>query len=904
MSPDAPPKLRAHLALLGRTLAVLAAVVVPLMATRAGCHDYAPGALRRNLAYALGTAAGLTVAAEDVALLEGGDPVRGRLVAFLGRPAPQAPRDVYLARARLTETGIPLAVAGPWNLSRTREADETDLTVRATRLACASRHAGRVQAVLTYDAGGEDPTLTASWPATERLLDRVTNFQESGAFAGVGRVSLELTAPTKNVRLAFVSDDELWVSHGGRRIVFDAAAATVREGADVARVVTADKGRRTSLITWAVDTVRNLSFVGPEKIAWLEHVVFKAMDRVQVVGAKVTGYDGAKAIAEDLDLKVAEPAPAGGPTVPNWPPQDLAPILPDRMEGEGRWVLRADAYTARQPGLPSPFAETFLRVDAERPFARVYMVVWDPRRIDLHLVPGTDDPQSMSGKPGSGRIPRQGGDLERLAAGFSGGWQTVHGHFGMRAQGATVVSPCAGCATFGRMRGGATAFGTWPKALRGKSPDEIVEYRQNLYPLFDHGVLNPDGHAYWGGGHLDELEVNYVRRSGLCATQGGHVVYFYGEHVTIYTLARAMQQARCDYGLELDINRPNVSFEYYRVLPKTELTPDDPPLKVHEVRSRAGGEMPGRKDLAFFARSLVRGQGLGGFPRYVATLPRDFVYLTLRDVLPGAPLAPPISPPLPGEGAWQTAGLPQGDDPFPAALATTTIRPDPARPDVSVRLLKVDLRRVDVAVGPSAPAGAVLAEAHLGGPAQVRSVGAGEPLPAAAGLLVDGGGAEPPRVVAGALGGARAERGGVVVGPAAAGAPAKGSAAATLAACTSGSFLVLAQAPGDDPDAAARALALCGCRDPVRLSAPQAAGHLVLEAPGARGRAPLAPGEQALFVVAHARPSLVPMFSTAPAITENAPPKKVDGEAILKRALLRSRNPNATAPGAPHHDRH
>jgi hypothetical protein len=86
----------------------------------------------------------------------------------------------------------------------------------------------------------------------------------------------------------------------------------------------------------------------------------------------------------------------------------------------------------------------------------------------------------------------------------------------------------------------------------------------------------------------------------------------------------------------------------------------------------------------------------------------------------------------------------------------------------------------------------------------------------------------------------------------------------------------------------------------VRLSAPQAAGHLVVAEAGATpAAAALGPGEQALYLTAHARPFLVPMFD-APVVADAVPKKKVDGEAILKRAMLRSRNPNAAASGASH----
>ena len=106
---------------------------------------------------------------------------------------------------------------------------------------------------------------------------------------------------------------------------------------------------------------------------------------------------------------------------------------------------------------------------------------------------------------------------------------------------------------------------------------------------------------------------------------------------------------------------------------------------------------------------------------------------------------------------------------------------------------------------------------------------------------------------------------------------------------------MLAQAPGEDEAAAARALKLAGCQTSVRLS--ERGGHVVV-----RGvdRTKLAPGERAVYVMARPRPGLVPLFG-APQVADDAvPKKKVDGEAILKRAMLRHKpgdeGANAHAP--------
>jgi hypothetical protein len=67
---------------------------------------------------------------------------------------------------------------------------------------------------------------------------------------------------------------------------------------------------------------------------------------------------------------------------------------------------------------------------------------------------------------------------------------------------------------------------------------------------------------------------------------------------------------------------------------------------------------------------------------------------------PPEPIAPPISPPLPGEGVWVPARSPLL--PAPAAGAEsplffeTIVRPDPGQPRGSVRLLVMDMRQLEI----------------------------------------------------------------------------------------------------------------------------------------------------------------------------------------------------------------
>jgi hypothetical protein len=84
---------------------------------------------------------------------------------------------------------------------------------------------------------------------------------------------------------------------------------------------------------------------------------------------------------------------------------------------------------------------------------------------------------------------------------------------------------------------------------------------------------------------------------------------------------------------------------------------------------------------------MIRGMGHMLFPRYVHREARDFFYLTTRSILPGPPI-PLMGAAAPGEGAWQTRGLPQLG--FPYALATSWVRLDPAFGDLRAFVVRAD----------------------------------------------------------------------------------------------------------------------------------------------------------------------------------------------------------------------
>jgi hypothetical protein len=104
---------------------------------------------------------------------------------------------------------------------------------------------------------------------------------------------------------------------------------------------------------------------------------------------------------------------------------------------------------------------------------------------------------------------------------------------------------------------------------------------------------------------------------------------------------------------------------------------------------QAEGELSGLPGYRFRARRLFNQMQLMQFPRYINRGSRDFFYLTERYLVPGAPLASAFTDD-PSEGKWQLADRAKAG--FPYAAATTYVRPDPARPETKVRVLKVDLK--------------------------------------------------------------------------------------------------------------------------------------------------------------------------------------------------------------------
>src|SRR6201999_288579 len=118
------------------------------------------------------------------------------------------------------------------------------------------------------------------------------------------------------------------------------------------------------------------------------------------------------------------------------------------------------------------FVTSFLRPDLQRTDVRVYVTLWDPRQVALHMEAGTVEPISATGEHGTGMIPRAPEVMEHVVAAFNGGFQAQHGEYGMQAESIEYLPPKAYAATVVELRDGSNGFGAWPAT--GGIPDGVL----------------------------------------------------------------------------------------------------------------------------------------------------------------------------------------------------------------------------------------------------------------------------------------------------------------------------------------------------------------------------------------------------------------------------------------------
>ncbi|HEY8073643.1 MAG TPA: hypothetical protein VIF62_06030 [Labilithrix sp.] len=583
--------------------------------------------------------------------------------------------DLFLATARLSPEGRLLDVGDVHPLTAT-SADEGLPVVRGSLLAYLVSVDGRPEAVHVLDLAGHARSSFDELSRFQRFQVSVADLQTTGQSRGYRKTVYAFSPPVKSASLAWTDPSTLAITTDARPIVVDASTESVTIGSGFVRVTPETVSKPPTFAPWMSDRLRAVSWFGDDKNQMLKAIAFTAIEWLKGTRSRITGDTGEKDAQDDLGTGHVTSTTFADPDT-GWPPKPLEPLLKPPLAGEGQWIsLEKDPFITPMPGIAMPFVTTYVRGDPGAPQTRVYITLWDPRVVALHMEAGTVEPVSATGETGPGCIPRTPEVYRRVVAGFNGGFQATHGEFGMQANGVLYLPPKPYAATVMELRDGTTAFGAWPTT--SQVPDDVLSFRQNLSPLVQSDKYNPWQRAWWGGVPPGWHDAIHTTRSGICLTKEGWVAYFYGSDIGPEPLGRAMLVARCAFGIHLDMNPGLAGFEFYNVQPATNWQPLGRPLQADWEYE---GTVKDLESFKFRARRMIKSMGHMLFPRYVHKDGRDFFYLTSRAVLPGAQVAGQEDP-------WRVKGLPQHGYPYAIALGNVT---EGGR---KLRVVRVDPRTV------------------------------------------------------------------------------------------------------------------------------------------------------------------------------------------------------------------
>lgn len=564
----------------------------------------------------------------------------GRVAVIIEALAEGSAQDAEILRVTVERPpgGQPTRVGPVFDLTGTEEADERLIGLDGQIALISTRHEGQIIGLVALDFAGEPERLVEGWGALDRAKNRVSNWQETGQAEGISRLRVMFSPPLKNLhatplggRAFNLGDDQgaLWRLDLPPLLDGDPRLLPSRQSAPTTNALAQVKGQRPHL-GWLVDTVRDLSWVGPAKIARLEDLAFDLLDWGKQRQAAIFGQPPVEApvLAAAADPEKDRAAllalnPTDGdrrwrPTADRrpgrlWPPRAATPIFKDVGPGEGQWVPMTSLINPSADG-SIVFVQSWIRPDKARHYAQVSVTAWDTSRVHIGVVGGTREPQSRTGLKGTGQIPRRAEITPRLIGAFNGGFQSKHGAYGMIEERAVISPPMGLAATLVATDDGRALMGTWPAG--GPPPNQYMRppgaavpgwvfgMRQNLDPLVDGGRVNPARRLKWGSTAGSTADGVFTVRTGVCLLEGGAMAYFFGASVSAEMLGAAMLAFHCEHGIHLDMNAGHSGFEFYN---------------VQDIEGRD-----------FKAARMIAKMWHMNFPRYIQRDARDFFYLTHR----------------------------------------------------------------------------------------------------------------------------------------------------------------------------------------------------------------------------------------------------------------------------------
>lgn len=310
--------------------------------------------------------------------------------------------------------------------------------------------------------------------------------------------------------------------------------------------------RYPALATFLVDGVRKV--VGPKPIAFAEDIAYGVQDKINrwryKDAAPVTYWE---VPASSASAPAAAPLASGSaPVQVGFTPPSFAPPYPGvATPGDGTWI---PVPSPQDPGGPVVLYKTLIHPDPKRSFAVVAAVAIDLERVDMHSAPGFGEPKSsaLTREQRPGLIPAK--HHNDLLAAFNGGFQAVHGQWGMMVDGVTLLAPRPIGCTVARYKDRSMKVAVW-KRIADTEP-EMAYYRQTPPCLIEDGAINPATQAEKNTGWGATVDGDtIIRRSGFGVDATGKIgIYVMGDALSAGTLARALHVAGAKDAAQLDVN--------------------------------------------------------------------------------------------------------------------------------------------------------------------------------------------------------------------------------------------------------------------------------------------------------------------------------------------------------------
>ena len=316
--------------------------------------------------------------------------------------------------------------------------------------------------------------------------------------------------------------------------------------------------------------------VGPDLVAQVESASFRIQDVFNRLRFRLTG--GRPQITwadtEPVELPPTPVPEIRGPDAQVSTQGALMDIQPRAISQPG--VVDAppsiaggwQAFGPLVSGTPV-MARVSVQPDRTRAYALAAVVRIDLSQTRLFIVPGTVEPVAAKGVPSfnrPGTIPPEVQASGTLLAAFNGGFKAIHGGYGMRVDGVTILPPKEGIATLAVYRDGSVRLGAWGREIT--ATNDLIAYRQNCPLLLDAGQVNPsvnDGSRKEWGYTVKNLDTTW--RSGVGISRDGRfLIYAAGNSLTVESLAHALQEGGAYYAMQLDINGYYTRFVTYAPL--------------------------------------------------------------------------------------------------------------------------------------------------------------------------------------------------------------------------------------------------------------------------------------------------------------------------------------------------